>query len=135
MQWDSSLSKNSGNLREQVKSQESEQVGVDHRGLSLRKDLTPTIQEGTWYSDLSNNHGGWNKRGDSNKACSWDFSLKKNKKNSMLIRDFRVCSSRLLKLGKLADYFSTYYWFRCHYPLITRYHLRIFQQLDPQTLA
>ena len=31
-----------------------------------------------------------NKRGDSNKACSWDFSLKKNKKNSMLIRDFRV---------------------------------------------
>ena len=31
-----------------------------------------------------------NKRGDSNKACSWDFFLKKNKKNSMLIRDFRV---------------------------------------------
>ena len=31
-----------------------------------------------------------NKRGDSNKACSWEFFLKKNKKNSMLIRDFRV---------------------------------------------
>ena len=31
-----------------------------------------------------------NKRGGSNKACSWEFFLKKNKKNSMLIRDFRV---------------------------------------------
>ena len=31
-----------------------------------------------------------NKHGGSNKACSWDFFLKKNKKNSMLIRDFRV---------------------------------------------
>ena len=31
-----------------------------------------------------------NKHGDSNKACSWEFFLKKNKKNSMLIRDFRV---------------------------------------------
>ena len=26
-----------------------------------------------------------NKRGDSNKACSWENVLKKNKKNSMLI--------------------------------------------------
>ena len=31
-----------------------------------------------------------NKRGGSNKACSWKNCLKKNKKNSMLIRDFRV---------------------------------------------
>ena len=31
-----------------------------------------------------------NKRGGSNKACSWEIFLKKNKKNSMLIRDFRV---------------------------------------------
>ena len=31
-----------------------------------------------------------NKRGGSNKACSWENFLKKNKKNSMLIRDFRV---------------------------------------------
>ena len=31
-----------------------------------------------------------NKRGGSNKACSWEFFLKKNKKNSMLIKDFRV---------------------------------------------
>ena len=34
-----------------------------------------------------------NKRGDSNKACSWEFFLKKNKKNSMLIRDFRVLAN------------------------------------------
>ena len=33
-----------------------------------------------------------NKRGGSNKACSWEIFLKKNKKNSMLIRDFRVCT-------------------------------------------
>ena len=31
-----------------------------------------------------------NKRGGSNKACSWEIFPKKNKKNSMLIRDFRV---------------------------------------------
>jgi hypothetical protein len=31
-----------------------------------------------------------NKHGGSNKACSWEIFLKKNKKNSMLIRDFRV---------------------------------------------
>ena len=31
-----------------------------------------------------------NKRGGSNKACSLEFFLKKNNKNSMLIRDFRV---------------------------------------------
>ena len=31
-----------------------------------------------------------NKRGGSKKACSWENFLKKNKKNSMLIRDFRV---------------------------------------------
>ena len=38
-----------------------------------------------------------NKRGDSNKACSWEFCLKKNKKNSMLIREFRVlCTSTYL---------------------------------------
>ena len=30
-----------------------------------------------------------------------------------------LCSSRLLKLGKLAEYFSPFYRFRCHYPLIT----------------
>ena len=30
------------------------------------------------------------KRGDSNKAFSWENFLKKNKKNSMLIRYFRV---------------------------------------------
>ena len=30
------------------------------------------------------------KRGGSNKACSWKFFLKKNKKNSKLLRDFRV---------------------------------------------
>ena len=29
-----------------------------------------------------------NKRGSSNKACSWEKVFKKNKKNSMLIRDF-----------------------------------------------
>ena len=33
-----------------------------------------------------------NKRGGSNKAYSWENFLKKNKKNSMLIRDFRVFS-------------------------------------------
>ena len=32
-----------------------------------------------------------NKRGGSNKACSWEIFLKKNKKNFMLIREFRVC--------------------------------------------
>ena len=31
-----------------------------------------------------------NKRGGSNKAYSWEFFLKKNKKNSTLIRKFRV---------------------------------------------
>ena len=31
-----------------------------------------------------------NKRGDSNKACSWDFFSKRIKKNSLIIRDFRV---------------------------------------------
>ena len=31
-----------------------------------------------------------NKRGGSNKTCSWEHFLKKNKKISMLIRDFRV---------------------------------------------
>jgi hypothetical protein len=31
-----------------------------------------------------------NKRVDSNKICSWENFLKKNKKNSMLITDFRV---------------------------------------------
>ena len=31
-----------------------------------------------------------NKRGGSNKACSWENCLKKNKKNSMFIREFRV---------------------------------------------
>ena len=31
-----------------------------------------------------------NKRGGSNKTCSWKNLLKKNKKNSTLIRDFRV---------------------------------------------
>ena len=36
-----------------------------------------------------------NKRGDSNKACSWEFFLKKNKKNSMLIRDFRVIEPKI----------------------------------------
>ena len=39
-----------------------------------------------------------NKRGGSNKACSWENFLKKNKKNSMLIREFRVCGY------KSADY-------------------------------
>ena len=37
-----------------------------------------------------------NKRGGSNKACSWEIFLKKNKKNSMLIRDFRVRSLFLI---------------------------------------
>ena len=36
-----------------------------------------------------------NKRGGSNKACSWENYLKKNKKNSMLIRDFRVLSFKV----------------------------------------
>jgi hypothetical protein len=31
-----------------------------------------------------------NKRGGYNKACSWENYLKKNKKNSTVIRDFRV---------------------------------------------
>ena len=31
-----------------------------------------------------------NKRRGSKKACCWENFLKKNKKNSMLIRDFRV---------------------------------------------
>ena len=38
-----------------------------------------------------------NKRGGSYKACSWENFLKKNKKNSMLIKDFRVgkiCNAR-----------------------------------------
>jgi hypothetical protein len=35
-----------------------------------------------------------NKHGGSNKSCSWENFLKKNKKNSMLIRDFRVLESR-----------------------------------------
>ena len=30
-----------------------------------------------------------------------------------------LCSSSLLKLGKLAEYFSTFYRFWCHYPFIT----------------
>ena len=34
-----------------------------------------------------------NKRGGSNKACSCENFLKKNEKNSMLIRDFRVPSN------------------------------------------
>ena len=33
-----------------------------------------------------------NKCEGSNKASSWENFLKKNKKNSMLIRDFRVCT-------------------------------------------
>ena len=33
-----------------------------------------------------------NKRGGSNKGCSWENFLKKNRKNSMLIREFRVMS-------------------------------------------
>ena len=43
-----------------------------------------------------------NKRGGSNKACSWEIFLKKNKKNSMLIRDFRVGRSEypLIKIGQ-----------------------------------
>ena len=38
----------------------------------------------------------------SNKACSWENFQKKNKKNSMLIRDFRVLSNYLknLRVGK-----------------------------------
>ena len=32
---------------------------------------------------------------------------------------YALQSSRLLKLGKLAEYFSIFYRFRCHYPLIT----------------
>ena len=31
-----------------------------------------------------------NKRGGSNKVCSWENFLKKNKKTPLLIRDFRV---------------------------------------------
>jgi hypothetical protein len=31
-----------------------------------------------------------NKRGGSNKACSWEKNVRKNKENSMPIRDFRV---------------------------------------------
>ena len=30
-----------------------------------------------------------------------------------------LCTSRLLKLGNLAEYFSPFYRFWCHYPLIT----------------
>ena len=33
-----------------------------------------------------------NKREGSNKTCSWEIFLKKNKKNSMVIRDFRVAT-------------------------------------------
>ena len=44
-----------------------------------------------------------NKRGDSNKACSWEFFLKKNKKNSMLIRDFRVSLSKSFVVCHVLD--------------------------------
>ena len=42
-----------------------------------------------------------NKHGGSNMACSWEFFLKKNKKNSMLIRDFRVFAQAVLVMKKL----------------------------------
>ena len=42
-----------------------------------------------------------------------------------------LCSSRLLTLGNLAEYFSTYYWFRCHYPYLTDNYQGLFSKLDP----
>ena len=44
----------------------------------------------------------FHKRGGSNKACSWENFLKKNKKNSMLIRDFRVTIKPVVKNVKVS---------------------------------
>ena len=49
----------------------------------LKKNITYKTVFVAGFSEI-------NKRGGSNKACSWENFLKKNKKNSMLIRDFRV---------------------------------------------
>ena len=40
-----------------------------------------------------------NKRGGFNKACSREIFLKKNKKNPMLIRDFRVCNTVSIRIN------------------------------------
>ena len=63
-----------------------------------------------------------NKRGGSNKACSWEIFLKKNKKNSMLIRDFRVIETMdhaifakyCFKLGSARNQFVNNIVQRCH---------------------
>ena len=45
-----------------------------------------------------------NKCGGFNKACSWDNFLKKNRKNVMLIRDFRV----LLRWSRFFTFWTNY---------------------------
>ena len=44
-----------------------------------------------------------NKRGGSNKACSWENLLKNNKKKFMLIRDFRVYNIQVLVWHNLTN--------------------------------
>ena len=48
-----------------------------------------------------------NKRGGSNKACSWEKFLKKNKKKSMLIRHFRV--HKIATLDKILSHCDLWY--------------------------
>ena len=55
---------------------------------------------------------------ETSSRCS--FWVSSSRQNALNLHLFTFSyTSRLLKLGKLAEYFSTYYWFRCHYPLIT----------------
>ena len=49
-----------------------------------------------------------NKRGGSNKAGIWENFLKKNKKNSMLIREFRVFSIDLYLMNEMFNAWFSY---------------------------
>ena len=69
-----------------------------------------------------------NKRGDSNKACSWEFFLKKNKKNSMLIRDFRVQDLKQTDLKYILTIFTQK--FKKH-PIISQFALICLHLLTP----
>ena len=65
-------------------------------------------------------YGRWLRGNDIGTSSRCSFRASSSRQNALNLHLFTfLCSSRLLKLGKLAEYFSTYYWFRCHYPLIT----------------
>ena len=47
-----------------------------------------------------------NKRGGCNKPCSWEKFLKNNKKNSMLIRDFRAYAALQWRIANFVTSFE-----------------------------